>query len=155
MCKFLINEDLLQYFLLAILSCSPRVGNLRWWWSLAIVLAGNKAKRLSSVNHTTKTILHHHHHHHHHHHRPLIGQVIIEYILYSIYFLLLPTSFIYIKSFLITKTIKWYICWCWGFFLVFFWSWIHLTLIRSHHFCNRHWSRTAVLGTTATADTFL
>ena len=29
--------------------------------------AGNKAKRLSSVNHTTKTILLHHHHHHYHH----------------------------------------------------------------------------------------
>ena len=29
-----------------------------------MVLAGNKAKRLSSVNHTTKTIHHHHHHHH-------------------------------------------------------------------------------------------
>ena len=28
-----------------------------------MVLAGNKAKRLSSVNHTTKTIHHHHHHH--------------------------------------------------------------------------------------------
>ena len=31
------------------------------------VLAGNNAKRLSSVNHTTKTI----HHHRHHHYRPL------------------------------------------------------------------------------------
>ena len=30
-----------------------------------MVSAGNKAKRLSSVNHTTKTINHHHHHHHH------------------------------------------------------------------------------------------
>ena len=28
-----------------------------------VVPAGNKAKRLSSVNHTTKTIHHHHHHH--------------------------------------------------------------------------------------------
>ena len=27
-----------------------------------MVPAGNKAKRLSSVNHTTKTIHHHHHH---------------------------------------------------------------------------------------------
>ena len=39
-----------------------------------MVPAGNKAKRLSSVNYTTKTIHdhdhdHHHHHHHHHHHR--------------------------------------------------------------------------------------
>ena len=35
-----------------------------------MVTAGNKAKRLSSVNHTTKTTHHHHHHHHHlrHHH---------------------------------------------------------------------------------------
>ena len=31
-----------------------------------MVPAGNKATRLSSVNHTTKTIHHHHHHHHHH-----------------------------------------------------------------------------------------
>ena len=30
-----------------------------------MVPAGNKAKRLSSVNHTTKTFHHHHHHHHH------------------------------------------------------------------------------------------
>ena len=29
-----------------------------------MVPAGNKAKRLSSVNHTTKTIHHHLHHHH-------------------------------------------------------------------------------------------
>ena len=36
-----------------------------------MVPAGNKAKRLLSVNHTTKTIHHHHHYHHlsllHHH----------------------------------------------------------------------------------------
>ena len=32
-----------------------------------MVPAGNKAKRLSSVNHTTKTI-----HHHHHHQRTLV-----------------------------------------------------------------------------------
>ena len=30
-----------------------------------MVPTGNKAKRLSSVNHTTKTIHDHHHHHHH------------------------------------------------------------------------------------------
>ena len=29
-----------------------------------MVPAGNKAKGLSSVNHTTETIHHHHHHHH-------------------------------------------------------------------------------------------
>ena len=46
---------------------SRRFGNLRWWGSLTMVPVGNKAKRLSSVNHTTKTIHHHHHHHHHHH----------------------------------------------------------------------------------------
>ena len=34
----------------------------------AVVATENKAKRLSSVNHTTKTIHHHHHHHHHHNH---------------------------------------------------------------------------------------
>ena len=31
-----------------------------------MVPAGNKAKGLSSVNHTTKTIHHHYHHHYHH-----------------------------------------------------------------------------------------
>ena len=41
--------------------------------------------------------------------RILLGQVIFEYILYPIYFLLLPTSFIYIKSFFITITIKWHL----------------------------------------------
>ena len=30
-----------------------------------MVPAGNKAKRLLSVNHTTKTNHHHYHHHHH------------------------------------------------------------------------------------------
>ena len=33
-----------------------RVGDSRWRGSLTMVPAGNKAKRLSSVNHTTKTI---------------------------------------------------------------------------------------------------
>ena len=41
----------------------------------------------------------------------LLGQVIFRYLLYPIYFLLLPTSFIYIKSFFITITIKWCFCW--------------------------------------------
>ena len=41
--------------------CSRRVGDPRWWGSLTMVTAGNKAKRLSPVNHTTKTIYHHHH----------------------------------------------------------------------------------------------
>ena len=45
-----------------------RVGDSWWWGSLTMIPAGNKAKRLSSVNHTTKTIHHHHHHHHHDHH---------------------------------------------------------------------------------------
>ena len=41
-------------------SCSRCVGDSRWWGSLTVVLAGNKTKRLSSVNHTPKTIdLHH------------------------------------------------------------------------------------------------
>ena len=46
-----------------------RFRDLQWWGSLIMVLAGNKAKCLFSVNHITKTI-HHHHHHHHHHHGP-------------------------------------------------------------------------------------
>ena len=41
-------------------SCSWRVGDSRWWRSLTMAPAGNKAKRLSSVNHNTKTIHHHH-----------------------------------------------------------------------------------------------
>ena len=43
-------------------SCSQRVGDSRWWGSLTMVPPGNKAKRLSWVNHTTKTINHYHHH---------------------------------------------------------------------------------------------
>ena len=43
-------------------TCSRCVEDSRWWGSLTIVPAGNKAKRLSPVNHTKKTILHHHHH---------------------------------------------------------------------------------------------
>ena len=43
-------------------SCSRHVRDSRWWGSLTMVPAGNKAKRLLSVNHTTKTIHHHHHH---------------------------------------------------------------------------------------------
>ena len=45
-------------------SWSRRVGVSRWWGSLTMVPAGNKAKRFSSVNHTKKTIHHHHYHHH-------------------------------------------------------------------------------------------
>ena len=41
--------------------CSWRVRDLQCWRFLAMVPAGNKAKRLSSVNHTTKTIYHLHH----------------------------------------------------------------------------------------------
>ena len=37
-------------------SCSRRVRDSRWWGSLTMFPVGNKAKRLSSVNHTTKTI---------------------------------------------------------------------------------------------------
>ena len=36
-------------------------GDSRWWGSLTMVLAVNKSKCLSPVNHTTKTIHHHHH----------------------------------------------------------------------------------------------
>ena len=51
-------------------SCSRHVGDSQWCGSLTMVLAGNKAKRLSLVNHTTKTI-----HHHHHHHQPMLLQI--------------------------------------------------------------------------------
>ena len=73
--------------------------------------------------------------------------------LYPIYFLLLGTSFIYIKNFFITIAIEWcfwWYCWWWGFFSVFSWSWIHITLIRSHHPFKRRWSWINVLHTTAT-----
>ena len=40
-------------------SCSRRVGDSRWSGSLTMVPGGNKAKRLSLVDHTTKTIHHH------------------------------------------------------------------------------------------------
>ena len=39
------------------------VGDSWWWGSLTMVPAVNKAKCLSSVNHTTKTIYHYHHYH--------------------------------------------------------------------------------------------
>ena len=58
-----------------------------------------------------------------------LGEVIFACILNPIYFLLLPTSSFYIKTFFITITIKWYICWCWGFLSIFSWSWIHITLV--------------------------
>ena len=48
-------------------SCSRRVGDPRWWGSLTMIPAGNKAKPLSSVNHATKKI----HNHYHHHQLPL------------------------------------------------------------------------------------
>ena len=47
------------------------VGDSRWWGSLTMVPAGNKAKRLLSVNHTTKTI----HHHLHHQKRKTVSKV--------------------------------------------------------------------------------
>ena len=40
--------------------CSWHVRDSRWWGSLKMVSAANKAKRFSSVNHTTKAIHHHH-----------------------------------------------------------------------------------------------
>ena len=44
-------------------SCLRCVRDSQWWGSLTMVPTGNKAKHLSSVNHTTKTIHHHHHQH--------------------------------------------------------------------------------------------
>ena len=84
----------------------------------------------------------------------LLGQVIFEYILYPIYFIILLISFFYIRSFFIVITIKWCFCWYswwWGFFPVFSWSWIRITLIHSRHPSNRHWSKIIGLRTTATA----
>ena len=42
-----------------------------------MVPTGNKAKRLSSFNHTTKTI-NHQHHHDHHHHQMFLGAILIK-----------------------------------------------------------------------------
>ena len=42
-------------------SCLRHVGDLHWWESLTMIPLRNKAKHLSSVNHTTKTIHHLHH----------------------------------------------------------------------------------------------
>ena len=59
---------------------AQRVGDSRWWGSLTMVPAGNKAKRLSSFNHTTKAIHQHHHHHHHHHHQLLKDHHLIIFV---------------------------------------------------------------------------
>ena len=40
------------------------IRNSRWWGSLTMVQAENKAKHLSLISHITKTIHHHHHHQH-------------------------------------------------------------------------------------------
>ena len=40
-----------------------RIKDSRWLGSLAMVLAGNNTKHISTVNYTTKAIHHHHHHH--------------------------------------------------------------------------------------------
>ena len=44
------------YVLRRLISCSRRVRDLRWWGSLTMVPARNKAKHLLSVNHTMKSI---------------------------------------------------------------------------------------------------
>ena len=36
-----------------------------------------------------------------------------------------------------------------GSFFVFFWSWVRITLIRSHSPCKRHWNKIKVLRTAA------
>ena len=57
--------------LIIFIQLGPNPGSVQvlwqWWGSLTMVKEGNKARCLSSVNHTTKAIHHHHHHHHHHH----------------------------------------------------------------------------------------
>ena len=76
-----------NFILFNFIPCSRRVGDSRWWGSLTVVPAGNKAKRLSSVNHTTKAIHHHHHHHHHHHYHHCIHKVMPTYILINVQYL--------------------------------------------------------------------
>ena len=55
-CKTSLNKAWIQV-LRRLKSCSRFVGDSRWWGSLTVVLAGNKAKGLSSVNHTTNNSL--------------------------------------------------------------------------------------------------
>ena len=62
-CEIRVEWQVFRRFLF----CSWRLGDLRWWESLTVIRGGNKAKRLSPINHSAKTIHHHHHHHHHHH----------------------------------------------------------------------------------------
>ena len=91
----------------------------------------------------------------------LLGPVIFVNFCIPFMFYYCQQSLIYIKSFFITIAIKWccwWYCWycfwwyCWWseFFSVFFWSWIHVTIILSIHPCSSHWSRITVLRTTAT-----
>ena len=66
-------------------SCLRHVGDLRWWRSMKMILAGNKPFFGQPYH---KTIHHHHHHHHHHHQswstREAIGKV-VYYILVVYY----------------------------------------------------------------------
>ena len=64
-------------------------------------------------------------------------------------FSIIANKFYLHLEFLHYITIKWHICWCWGFLSVFSWIWIQITLIRLHHPCYRPWSRITVLCTTA------
>ena len=53
--------------------CWSFVGDSRWWESLTMVAAGNKAKRLiGQPDH--KTIHHRHHHRHHYHHHSYVSE---------------------------------------------------------------------------------
>ena len=67
-----------------------------------------------------------------------------------IYFISHLFSIIGNKFHLRQEFLHWY-CHLMMFFSVFFWSWIYITFIRSHHSCHRHWSRMNVLHTTTIA----
>ena len=84
---------------------------------------------------------------------PSVGEGNIWIYFTSHLFSVIGNKFFYIKSFFITITLKWclcWYCWWWGFFSVFSGSWFHNTFIHSHHLCNRHKSRIIVLCATAT-----
>ena len=83
--------------------CSRRVGDSRWWRSLTMISAGNKAKRLSLVNHTTKTIHHHHHDRHHHVWYRFLKKIMPERFVGSLY----------------RGSVSWYLV-CWKIFCIFF-----------------------------------
>ena len=100
-CRSSFNKAWIQV-LQRFISCLQRVGDLWRWGCMTLVLAGNKAKHLSSVNHSTKT--NHHHHHVKSQYNPSVpvypsisGHPVVSYHPFSIsYFHVTPTTYLYL-----------------------------------------------------------